>query len=270
MEKLPAQIIQQIETALAKGNNILAIKMYKEATNVGLLEAKQVIDDWDKQKSTLNGMTEGELWEDKFAANTQAVLTTAMIEEKVYAYLKDDQKMEAIKWVKNVNNWGLKEAKDYVDSLAEKRKVQAAIFPNEEKTETNTQYSFGEMPSKEMLSEESIEKQIRIYLNNNQKLEAIKWLKEGKNMDLKAAKDYVEMWEEKQNAEIFNESNSYKSTQTPVIESSTAHEGKIEFHLSPITYPENNEKNTASIKNRLAILFLLTALAYLVYKLIST
>ncbi len=263
MNKLSHKVIQQIETELAKGNKMVAIKIYKEATDVGLLEAKQVIEDWHEQKGILYGKTESKLW-------GNSTLTTAMIDEKIDAYLKDKQKLAAVKWLKEVKNLSLQDAKDYVENLAEKKKAQVSDFPyQQENIAINAEYSLGDTTAQLSLSAEDIEKQIQIYLNNNQKLEAIKWLKEQKGIGLKEAKDYVEIWEQKQKKEIFNASNSYENIQAPVNETHTENEGKIEFHLSPITYPENKDKNQGSFKNRLAIMLILAIFVYFIYKWIN-
>lgn len=44
-----AGITPQIEQELARGNKIMAIKLYREGTGVGLKEAKDAIDDLDRR-----------------------------------------------------------------------------------------------------------------------------------------------------------------------------------------------------------------------------
>lgn len=121
MQSIPAHIIQQIETELKKGNKILAIKIYKEATNVGLFDAKEAIESWESsQKPHFQEMTEYTLLQE----NRQETIENKDIIEKVYQYLAKNKKLEAIKWVKETKKIGLKEAKEFVDDLEDKPKTQ--------------------------------------------------------------------------------------------------------------------------------------------------
>lgn len=124
MKDLFPSTIQQIEEELRKGNKIQAIKIYKEATGEGLLEAKQVIDGWN-----LSAVDEAELWRDKFEAPSKGKLTEAQIQEKIRAYLQKGQKLEAIKWVRELHKWDLKRAKEYIDTFDEQKKTQVFLPP---------------------------------------------------------------------------------------------------------------------------------------------
>lgn len=124
MQHIPKHISQQIEAELRKGNKIIAIKIYKEATNVGLKEAKDAIEAWGfSQKTHVETMTDYKLSE-----NPQDSVSNTEIIEKVYHYLSQNKKLEAIKWVKETQKIGLKEAKDFVDAIEDKHNFQQPVI----------------------------------------------------------------------------------------------------------------------------------------------
>lgn len=132
MQHIPKHIAQQIEAELRKGNKIIAIKIYKEATNVGLKEAKEAkdaIDAWKfSQKTHGETMTDYKLLDNPFVTNPQDSVSNTEIIEKVYHYLSQNQKLEAIKWVKETQKIGLKEAKDFVDAIEDKHNFQQPVI----------------------------------------------------------------------------------------------------------------------------------------------
>lgn len=199
MKNISSQTIQQIETELDKGNKIGAIKIYREATDVSLREAKETIEAWQNGQSPVR------------------------VEE---------------------------------------------VEMQEAKIETNVNYSFEGNPfqpsQKPVPSDEEIEKQVYIYLTNNEKLEAIKWIKTTKNISLSEAKDYVEAIEDRQKRE--SPQYPYQGTEITINEPPSEHEGKIEFHLTPITYTDTTERRTNSLKDRIALLLFLGLIAYLIFK----
>jgi ribosomal protein L7/L12 len=128
MKNLSPTTIQQIEEALRKGNKIQAIKIYKEATDESLLESKEAIESWN-----LSAQDDAELWRDKFYTHEEKEISETEIQEKVREYVQDGQKIEAIKWIKTLKKWSLKEAKDYVD--AQESHKQSAVFLPSQKQE---------------------------------------------------------------------------------------------------------------------------------------
>ncbi len=279
MQQIPANIIQQIEAELKKGNKILAIKLYKEATNVGLLEAKNAIDAWQTPDNSYTvQMTEQELFYDKFGGNEQAPITTTHIIQKVYDYLAQNQKLAAIKWVRDTKRIGLKEAKDFVDYLEE--------HPNTTDYESFSQEAAISMPNIIEISEAEIVETILAYLKKGQKIEAVKWYRELKDIGLKEAKIYIDSIEDKHNIvskpikmpekkpivipdtspkmpQISVATPEIEKTEKPIKESE-----KVEFQFSPIVYDKKN-KNTNSIQMQLVFLLLLGLFVYIAYKLLA-
>ncbi len=88
------------------------------------------------------------------------------IEREVYFLLARGRKIEAIKMVRELTEMGLKEAKDYVDSLARSRSPDA--------------------------SKETLEFEARELLAQGRKIEAIKKVMVLTAMGLKEAKDFVD------------------------------------------------------------------------------
>lgn len=86
--------------------------------------------------------------------------------QKVQALLAQDQKLLAVKVVKDETNCSLKEAKDYVDQL--------------------------EQPKRTPSFTGKVDDELRALLANNRKIEAIKLYKEHSGLSLAACKDYVE------------------------------------------------------------------------------
>jgi ribosomal protein L7/L12 len=121
MKNLSPTTIQKIEEALREGNKIQAIKIYKEATDEGLLESKEAIESWN-----LSAQDDAQLWQDKFYAPKEKEISETEIQEKVREYVQDGQKIEAIKWIKTLKKWSLKEAKDYVE--AQESHKQSVVF----------------------------------------------------------------------------------------------------------------------------------------------
>jgi ribosomal protein L7/L12 len=98
--------------ALARGSKIEAIKLLREATGLGLAEAKHVID----AASTRDGPV------DAMATRPTHNATLA----DVTAALQAGKKIEAIRLYREFAGVGLKEAKDAVDQMAQVTPAAAA------------------------------------------------------------------------------------------------------------------------------------------------
>ncbi len=96
------------------------------------------------------------------------------IEREVYSLLARGRKIEAIKKVRELTGMGLKEAKDYVDSLARSVLQNTSVFK-----ETG-------------VSKETLEFEARELLARGRKIEAIKKVMELTGVGLKEAKDFVD------------------------------------------------------------------------------
>ena len=105
----PAQATE-IETALAQGQKIAAIKLYREFTGAGLKEAKEAIESWPAG-GTGAGAAAG-------PRPTGARLTPAQAAE-IEAALAQGRRLPAIKLYREFTGAGLKDAKDVICGLAD-------------------------------------------------------------------------------------------------------------------------------------------------------
>jgi ribosomal protein L7/L12 len=96
------------------------------------------------------------------------------LNNQVIKLIQNQQKIEAVKLVKDTLNWGLKESKEYVDALESGQTPQA--------TPSNTQPT----PSSDVIA------QIKLLMGNGRKLEAVKLAYTQLNIGLAEAKEYVE------------------------------------------------------------------------------
>lgn len=96
---------EEIQDLLAHGNKIQAIKRVRELTGMGLKEAKDYVEG-------LPRVPLGPL-----IAGRTGPAAQPDVEREARRLLKDDGKIAAIKRVRELTGMGLKDAKDYVDSL---------------------------------------------------------------------------------------------------------------------------------------------------------
>ncbi len=102
---LDAAAIQQISDLLTAGKQIEAIKRYREATGVGLAQAKDAIDAWDPRRHMGSPAAPSASAGDDLAVGARAVKQTS-------------GDVHAIRFVREQTGWGLAEAKGYVDRLS--------------------------------------------------------------------------------------------------------------------------------------------------------
>jgi ribosomal protein L7/L12 len=98
----PAAGLEEVHRLMLQGQKIQAIKVYRELTGVGLKEAKDYVDALESGSP--------------LAAANPAPRSSGDLAE-VHALAVRGQKIEAIKLYRELTGVGLKEAKDYVDSL---------------------------------------------------------------------------------------------------------------------------------------------------------
>ena len=102
-ETSPGAIVEgQVRQLLADGRKIEAIRIYREATNVGLAEAKHVVEDIERSVSPIASNPDDD--DDSVPDLLQL--------------LREGNKIEAIKRHRARTGTGLKESKDYVEALA--------------------------------------------------------------------------------------------------------------------------------------------------------
>lgn len=97
---------QQVQRLVAEGRTITAIKKLRQQ-GMGLHEAKQYLDTLPKLPAI-----------DEFGKSS-ASLNQAEVDSKVRRLLSQNQKIKAIKFVRQQLGYGLREAKDYVESLGQ-------------------------------------------------------------------------------------------------------------------------------------------------------
>ncbi len=99
--------IQQVALRfLSKGQKIEAIKRVREATGWGLKEAKDYVD----------ALATGSSPPAPFRIESVESVPDA-VRDMALTLIRDGRKIEAIKVVREHTNWGLKEAKDWVDAV---------------------------------------------------------------------------------------------------------------------------------------------------------
>ncbi len=102
-----AELADRVRRLLADGQNIQAIKLLREATGVGLAEAKHAVE----------AIQRGEF--------ITAAGLDKDFEGELLQLLQTGQKIEAIQRYRKQNPCGLKEAKDFVEALAAQRGIVA-------------------------------------------------------------------------------------------------------------------------------------------------
>lgn len=102
----PEDMRQVAAQLLSQGKKIEAVKHVREATRWGLREAKVYVEALESG---------AELPE--FSQSTIGQEPPVDLREAVRDLLNQRRKIEAVKLVREHTNWGLKEAKDYVDAI---------------------------------------------------------------------------------------------------------------------------------------------------------
>lgn len=164
----PAKL-NEIRSLAASGNKIMAIKLYREATGVGLKEAKDAVE----------AIARGE------SINIPAPVAASALgaEAQIRSLVADGKKLEAVKLYRALTDADLSSAVDAVDAIVNGKTVS---LPREA--------AFG----REI--DASFDDRIRQLVEANQKIEAIKLYRERTNVGLKEAKDAVEAIERGENA----------------------------------------------------------------------
>ena len=98
--------------------------------------------------------------------------------QEILSLAQQRSKIEAIKWVRDHSDLGLKEAKDYVENLL----VNTVENSNYSTFQNSTDQSNSSIPLQE----------IHLLIQQGRKIEAIKLVKDASNIGLKEAKDFID------------------------------------------------------------------------------
>ena len=109
MQTLPPKVTEQITDLLARNNKIEAIKVFRQATGLGLKESMTAVNGMEAAMASGGGtvVTGGQ-------ASAQPTGDTL---GQVALLMKTNQKIQAIKVLREASPIGLKEAKDAVEAL---------------------------------------------------------------------------------------------------------------------------------------------------------
>jgi ribosomal protein L7/L12 len=156
----------QVRTMLAQNQRIEAIKWVRHQTGWGLKRSKDYVDEIAREILP-------SLPAEKEAALDREV--NALFQQGVY--------IEAIKRVREVTGWGLRECKDYVDRLSSSTSAsEAMLVPSLPR---------GRSPD---LSRQTIS-QVRALLEDDRKVEAVRLVRTMAGVGLRKAKEYVDSLE---------------------------------------------------------------------------
>jgi ribosomal protein L7/L12 len=142
------ELEDQVHALLAQGQKIEAIKQVRTATGWGLKEAKDYVDALAYTALPAPGAAD-----------------EATMEQAARALIQQGRPIEAIRRVRGLTNWGLRESKDYVDGLIREEPVNWA----------------------------SLASRARDLLAQDMRDEAIEWVMAQAEMDVQEARDYVDL-----------------------------------------------------------------------------
>jgi ribosomal protein L7/L12 len=162
----------QLREMVANGQKIAAIKRVRELTGLGLKEAKDYVESLPPVAPT--AATTGPAMSVGPIA-TIAHVDSSKVEREARAILARGNKIAAIKRVRELTGLGLKEAKDYVESLPDGQPAPIVART-------------GSAP----LTDLQGDPEVRALLAAGNKIAAIKRVRELTGLGLKEAKDYVE------------------------------------------------------------------------------
>jgi len=167
---LPLDRLAEIKQALSEGKKIEAIKLFREATGLGLKEAKDAVEALERgDPVVLSSSSTFPLTAEGFPdVNRIARLS------EVAVLAQQGQKIEAIKLYRQITSVGLKEAKDAVEAMEAGQPWNAL-----------PQVTF----------EATALAEVKSLLQAGQKIEAIKHYRQITGVGLKEAKDAVEAME---------------------------------------------------------------------------
>lgn len=110
-QAVPQTVEAHIEELLRAGNKIEAIKVFREVTGEGLKESKDAVEAFERGEPLQLS-----------SVPAAPPLSPQGLDEQVRLLLLQDKKIEAIKVYREATGYGLKEAKDAVESIESKLK----------------------------------------------------------------------------------------------------------------------------------------------------
>lgn len=130
-------ILSQVQDLIQRNETISAIKLVKDKTGLGLKECKDIVESISKFP-----FTNGKTFDDTSHFSKDEIPSENKIGEELNTLLLQNKKIEAIKLVIDNTGMGLKDAKNFVESIQKKETVfnQEAIerFSNISVSMTNT------------------------------------------------------------------------------------------------------------------------------------
>jgi len=169
--QMPQNAETEMHRMLAQGKKIEAIKIVREHTGLGLKEAKEYVEAVAAGKNPAPAMQMGEM-------TMPTGQDKVKLEGQVRQLLAGGNKIAAVKLVREYTQWGLKEAKDYVDAI--ELGAQPATPPPQTGASTFR------------LDEKDLERQARQLVAAGKKIEAVKLVREHTGWGLKESKDFVD------------------------------------------------------------------------------
>jgi ribosomal protein L7/L12 len=156
---------RELRELVARGQKIEAIKRVRELTGLGLKEAKDYVESLPLTPTIVAAEPAAEVWHDE-----------REIEREARALLDTGNTIAAVKRVRELTGWGLRESREYVQSLSP---TQPGSAPPP--TRTTPQFS-----------DPATDPDVQIQLAKGNKIQAIKRVRELTGWGLKEAKDYVD------------------------------------------------------------------------------
>lgn len=98
----------ELQSLMANGKKIEAIKLYRERTGAGLAEAKEAVEAFEQGQSLPKTEAPG-----------------SDVDREIVSLLEQGKKIQAVKLYRERTGVGLKEAKDAVDAIAAERHILA-------------------------------------------------------------------------------------------------------------------------------------------------
>lgn len=128
------------------------------------------------------------------------------MDEELYELLKQKRKIEAVKYIRNKYDMDFKSAKETVDKLIEK--VEYFDEKNLELSEEDLLYKNRSLEESEISDDD-----LYVLIKENRKIEAVKYVKDKYNFDLKTAKNIVDSLDIN-NLVAFTEKNIVSASKT--------------------------------------------------------
>jgi ribosomal protein L7/L12 len=154
----------QLREMVARGQKIEAIKRVRELTGLGLKEAKDYVEQLPQAATFVS------------ATPTEALADQRVVEHEARALLASGDTIAAVKRVRELTGWGLKESREFVQSLSPTLPGSASL-PS------------GAAPQ---LGDPATDPEVQVQLAKGNKIQAIKRVRELTGWGLKEAKDFVD------------------------------------------------------------------------------